>query len=275
MKNPFPRSRIPLFLLAFLTWSGLGSLPIPAGAEAQPPAGAQRAEVVTDFSKAKIEVGITYRGDRVELFGTLGDTGAEAVVVKLLSPPETVKLNQKGRVGPLWMNTKQHAVENVPFLYHVNASDKFEKILSPELASQLGIGFVALKEQMKIHTTKGRPEPGDEEIVFQGLLRLKMRDGLYQIDDQAVTIKEGKLFKHSFNFPAATREGDYQVVTCLFKQGRLIHQTTDTIHVTKIGLEAKLVRWAREFPKLYGICAVVIALGAGLLVGFIFKGGGH
>jgi hypothetical protein len=40
-------------------------------------------------------------------------------------------------------------------------------------------------------------------------------------------------------------------------------------------LIAKLVHWAQEFPKLYGLSAVVIALGAGLLVGFIFKGGGH
>jgi len=65
------------------------------------------------------------------------------------------------------------------------------------------------------------------------------------------------------------------VVTFLFKQGRLVHQTTDIIHVKKIGLIAKLVHWAQEFPKLYGLSAVVIALGAGLLVGFIFKGGGH
>jgi len=241
-----------------------------AGAESKP-----GAEVVTDFSKAKIEVGINYRGDRVELFGTLGNTDADAVVVKLLSPPETVKLNQKGRVGPFWMNLKQHSVENVPFLYQVNASDKFERIFSPDQAEKLGIGFAALKQQMKIRTTKGKPDPGDPEIIFQGLLRLKMREGLYQLDDQAITIKEGRLFKHSFAFPAATKEGDYQVVTFLFKQGRLVHQTTDTIHVKKIGLIAKLVQWAQEFPKLYGLSAVVIALGAGLLVGFIFKGGGH
>jgi len=259
-----------LVVVAGLVLAQTGSEP---GSQAVSPAASS--QVVTDFSKAKIEVGLNYRGDRVELFGTLGETGADAVVVKLLSPPETVKLNQKGRVGPFWMNLKQHTVENVPFLYQVNASDKFEKILSPDLMNQLGIGFVALKDQIKIHTTKGRADPADADIVFQGLLRLKMLAGLYQLDDQAITIKQGRLFKHAFNFPAATKEGDYQVVTYLFRQGRLVLQTTDTIHVTKIGLIAKLVLWAQVYPKLYGLSAVVIALAAGLLVGFIFKGGGH
>jgi uncharacterized protein (TIGR02186 family) len=243
------------------------------GAEISNPAAPS--EVVTDFSKAKIEVGINYRGDHVELFGTLGNTDADAVVVKLLSPPETVKLNQKGRVGPFWINVKQHTVENVPFLYQVNASDKFERIMSADQMARLGIGFVALKDQIKVHTTKGKSDPGDAEIIFQGLLRLKMRLGLYQLDDRAITIKQGRLFKHAFDFPAATKEGDYQVVTYLFKQGRLVHQTTDTIHVSKIGLIAKLVQWAQDYPKLYGLSAVLIALGAGLLVGFIFRGGGH
>lgn len=233
-------------------------------------------DVVTDCSKDQIQVGITYRGDRIEFFGTLGSSGADAVIVKLESPAETVKLNQKGRVGPVWMNVKQHTVENVPFLYQISASDRLDRILSAELEQKLGIGFQALQEQMVIHTTKGQAEPADAEIVFQGLLKLKQKDGLYKIDEEnRIKVKQGVLFRHCITFPAASKEGDYLVKTYLFRQGRLLQTVTDTIHVQKVGLEAKLVRWAQERPKLYGLAAVVIALGAGLLVGFIFKGGGH
>jgi len=233
-------------------------------------------DVVTDCSKDEIQVGINYRGDRIEFFGTLGDSGADAVIVKLTSPAETVKLNQKGRVGPVWMNVKQHTVESVPFIYQISASDRLDQILSPELEQKLGIGFEALKERMVVHTTKGEAEPADAEIVFQGLLQLKQKEGLYKIDEEnRIKIKQGVLFRHCIVFPAASKEGDYLVETYLFRQGRLLQTVTDTIHVQKVGLEAKLVRWAQERPKLYGLCAVVIALGAGLLVGFIFKGGGH
>ena len=260
-------------LLAAALVLGLG-LPLWLGAQA--PAGERyRDEVVTDSSKTKIEVGITYHGESIDFFGALGDTGADAVIVKLLSPPEKVKLNQKGRFGPFWMNLKQHEVENVPFLYLVNASAPFESILSPALAEELEIGLVPLQERMQVATVKGQPDPADADLVRHGLLQLKMRDGLYRLDDQAVTIKSGRLFKHTFAFPAATREGDYQVVTYLFREGRLLHQTQDTVHVSKTGLVAHVARWSRDYPKLYGLCAVAIALAAGLLVGFVFKKGGH
>ena len=250
--------------------------PGPAAAAAAAANPSATSDVVTDCSKSEIQVGINYRGDRIEFFGTLGDSGADAVIVKLRSPAETVKLNQKGRVGPVWMNVKQHTVESVPFIYQISASDRLDQILSPELKQKLGIGFEALKEKMVIHTTKGEAEPADAEIVFQGLLKLKQKEGLYKIDEEnRIKIKQGVLFRHCIVFPAASKEGDYLVETYLFRQGRLLQTVTDTIHVKKVGLEAKLVRWAQERPKLYGLCAVVIALGAGLLVGFIFKGGGH
>lgn len=232
--------------------------------------------VVTDCSHTDIRVGLTYHGERVEFFGTLGDTGADAVVIKLTSPAETIKLNQKGRVGPVWMNTKQHTVERVPFLYQIAASDRLDRILSPEQQEELGIGFAALKKQMVIHTTKGEANPADAEIVFEGLLKLKQQDGLYQVDEEnLIRIKQGVLFRHSLKFPAASKDGDYLVETYLFRQGKLVQTVTDTIHVQKVGLEARMVHWAQAWPKLYGLVAVVIALAAGLLVGFIFKGGGH
>ena len=250
--------------------------PRPAGVAQAAAEASASSGVVTDCSKDEIQVGINYRGDRIEFFGTLGSSGADAVIVKLTSPAETVKLNQKGRVGPVWMNLKQHTVENVPFLYQISASDRLDQILSPELEQKLGIGFEALKERMVIHTTKGEAEPADAGLVFQGLLKLKQAEGLYKIDEEnRIKIKQGVLFRHGLNFPAASKDGDYLVETYLFRQGRLLQTVTDTIHIQKVGLEARLVRWAQEWPKLYGLAAVVIALGAGLLVGFIFKGGGH
>lgn len=233
-------------------------------------------QVVTDGSKSQIEIDLSYAGERLELFGTLGDTGADAVVVRITSPPETAKLNQKGRVGPFWMSVKQHSVENIPFMYHVNASDKIESMLSAELRGELGIGFEAVRKQMVIHTTKGTSAPEDAKTVFEGMLELKKGLKLYQInDDKRVVIRDGKLFRHYVDFPAAAKQGDYVVDTFAFRKGRLVGKAVDRISVQKVGLEANIVEWAQDYPKIYGLCAVVLALGAGLLVGFVFGKGGH
>jgi uncharacterized protein (TIGR02186 family) len=233
-------------------------------------------DVVTDSTKAQIEIGLTYHGDRIYFFGTMDGTDADDVVVKLVSPAENVKLNIKGRVGPLWMNVKQYEVENVPFMYKIHASDRLERILPPELAEELGIGFENVKHKMKLHLLKGTQEDKDFDVLFEGLMKLKKKANLYRIDDASrVQIKKGQIFKHYFTFPSTAKAGQYIVESYLFKNQRLVGRASDTVDIRKVGLEAFVVNAANESPVIYGICAVLIALGAGLLVGFVFKGGGH
>jgi uncharacterized protein (TIGR02186 family) len=231
---------------------------------------------VTDSTKAQIEIGLTYQGDRIYFFGTLNGTEADGVIVKLTSPVEKVKLNVKGRVGPLWMNVKQYEVENVPFMYKIHASDRLEKILTPELADELGIGFETVKKNLQPHLVKGAEEEKDFDVLFNGIMKLKKKANLYKIDDAGrIQIKKGEIFKHYFTFPSAAKAGEYRVESFLFRDKRLVGMASDTIDIQKVGVEAFVNRAAYQHPALYGICAVLIALGAGLLVGFIFKGGGH
>ena len=103
--------------------------------EASETAGPSAGSLVTDSTKSVIEVGLRYNGDRIAFFGTLAGTEADALIVKLTSPAETVKINLKGRVGPVWMNTRQYEVENVPSMYQIQASAPLDKITTPELAS--------------------------------------------------------------------------------------------------------------------------------------------
>ncbi len=229
--------------------------------------------VITDELTAEVDIGLSYGGERMELFGTLGYTGADAVIVRVSGPLETIKLNETGRWGPFWATTRQHVVEGVPVMHQVDASDKIDKILSPDLRRKLGIGFDSIRAGMSVRTTRGRSNPDDREDVLNGVFRIKEAQGLYQINDGngAFDIKRGRLFKHRVNFPPTVKEGEYRAETFAFKEGQLVGTTTDIIHVRKVGLEAKIVRWACDYPKFYGACAVMLALGAGLLVGFVFR----
>ena len=238
--------------------------------------GALGETLVIDATRSVIQVGLRYNGDRIDFFGTLGGTAADALIVKLSSPAETVKLNLKGRVGPVWMNTRQYQVENVPSMYQVQASDRLDKILNEELADQLQIGYDKIKRQLKLHIVKGTEEEDDNETLFQGLMKIKSEAGLYSIDDTGrVEIKEGMLFNHHFDFPPAAKPGVYTVEYFVIKNKKLVGRGSDTIRIEKVGMVAFIADAAEKHPVLYGLCAVLIALGAGLTVGFIFKGGGH
>lgn len=231
---------------------------------------------VTDASKSVIEVGLRYNGDRIDFSGNLAGTGADALIVKLTSPAETVKINVKGRVGPFWMNTRQYDIENVPSMYQIQTSAPLAEITTPELAKELQIGFDIIKSQMKYHILKGEDEGNDEETIFEGLMQIKTEAGLYSIDDTGrIEIKEGALFSHSFDFPSDAKPGVYNVEYLLIKDKKLVGKSSKTIHIEKVGMVAFIAKAAEESPVVYGICAVLIALGAGLIVGFIFKGAAH
>ena len=232
--------------------------------------------MVTEASKSVIEVGLRYNGDRIDFSGSLAGTGADAVIAKLTSPAETVKINVKGRVGPFWMNTRQYQVDNVPSMYQVQASDPLDQLTTPELAEELQIGYETIKSQLAYHIVKGSEEEGDGETIFNGLLQIKHEAALYSIDDTGrIDIKEGKLFNHYFDFPSGAKPGIYNVEYFLIKDKKLLGRVSDTIHITKVGMVAFIARAAEEHPVVYGICAVLIALGAGLAVGFVFKGAAH
>lgn len=261
-------SILPAILVAF----GLAG-PLVAASETEDPSAGS---LVTDSTKSVIEVGLRYNGDRIDFFGSLAGTESDALIVKLTSPAETVKINVKGRVGPFWMNTRQYQVDNVPSMYQIQASDKLDKIMTPELAEELQIGYDTIKKQLKAHTVKGTEEENDEDTIFEGLLKIKQEAGLYSIDDTGcIEIKEGRLFNHHFDFPSGAKPGVYNVDYYLIKDRKLVGKASDTIHIKKVGMVAFLAKAAQAQPVAYGLCAVLIALGTGLLVGFIFKGSAH
>lgn len=241
------------------------------------PAGARAGtEVVTGTTKGEVEIGLMYNGDFIYFFGTVPDASAD-VVVKLTSTDDApLVVNRQGRVGPFWMAVKQFEVTGLPLLYKVHSTRPIAQVVTPQLAAELGVGYQVLKRQMKVRLKRGTPEPDDGERVFQGVLALRRQANLYNIDEKRIEVTGGKLFKHFFRFPPGAKEGTYTAESYLIKDGRLIGKGVDRIVIKKTGLEAAFTQMALGRPVLYGVICVVVALGMGLLVGFIFKkGGGH
>jgi len=130
---------------------------------------------------------------------------------------------------------------------------------------------------MKMHLSRGTATPEDADKVFQGLIKIKEKGNLYNIveDPQRLEITEGKLFKHYFRFPPGATEGRYLVESFSFDKGELVGYGKDVIEIKKVGLENWLTDTSQNSPVFFGILAVLVAVGAGLGVGMIFRKGGH
>jgi uncharacterized protein (TIGR02186 family) len=234
-------------------------------------------KVITSVSKNVVEIGLSYSGDKIFFFGVNPVPGSDVVIKLTAEKEEAIKLSVKGKVGPLWMTVKQYEVTNSPFIYKIHASKPLDQIISPETAQQLELGYPAVRGKMKLHLIRGEAAPEDEERVWKGLLKIKERATLYNVveDPARLEISEGKLFKHYFRFPPAATEGRYQVESYCFLKGELVGYGKDIIEIKKVGLENWLTQTSQNQPVFFGIMAVLIAVGAGLLVGVLFGKGGH
>jgi uncharacterized protein (TIGR02186 family) len=234
-------------------------------------------KVVTAASKNLVEIGLSYHGDEIHFFGVSPVRDCDLIIRLTAEKSEEVKLSVKGRVGPFWMSVKQYDVTDAPFMYKIHSTKPIEQIVSPETTQELELGYVAVQKKMKLHLARGEAAPDDAAKVFKGLVKIKEDANLYNIiaDPKRLEIAEGRLFKHYFRFPPAATEGRYVVESFAFKEGQLLGYGKDIIQIKKVGLEHWLTEVSQNQPVLFGIMAVLIALGAGLLVGMIFKKGGH
>ncbi|MHB8066727.1 MAG: TIGR02186 family protein [Desulfobaccales bacterium] len=261
-------------LLPLLLVLGLGFLcAAPAAAATADP----KQKVLTGASKNLIEIGLSYRGDEIHFFGVNPVPGSDVVIRLTAEKQEDIKLSVKGKVGPFWMTVKQYEVTDAPFIYKLHSSKPLDQIISPEMAQELELGYVAVKKKMKLHLARGDAAPEDADLVFKGLLKIKEEANLYNIvqDPKRLEEAEGKLFKHYFRFPSAATEGRYLVESFCFSKGQLVGYGKDVIEIKKVGIEHWLTQTSQNQPIFFGIMAVVVALGAGLLVGVIFRKGGH
>src|SRR5271157_528663 len=232
--------------------------------------GAQE-KVATAASKNLIEIGLSYQGDRIYFFGVSPVKDCDLIIRLTAEKSEEVKLSMKGRVGPFWMAVKQYEVTDAPFMYKVHSTKPIDQIVSPETAGELDLGYVAVQKKMKLHLARGDAAPEDANLVFKGLVKIKEEANLYTIvsDPARLEIAEGRLFKHYFRFPPAATEGRYVVESFAFKDRQLVGYGKDVLEIKKVGLEHWLTDISQNYPLLFGIMAVLIALAVGLLVGMI------
>lgn len=236
--------------------------------------GAQ-SDMVTDYSQQSIKVDVRFHGERIYFFGTVPDPKADVVVKLIPIHSAPIQLTRKGKVVLFWMGVKQFEVQKLPFLYKIHSSRPLKEVLTPEVAAKYRLGYQTLKEDMELKLIKGVAASDDRDVMFQGFVELKEKFNLYRVAENRIRIRKGRLFEHYFTFPDKAKEGDYLVESYAIKDGRVIAVSRDKITVQKVGITAWLYRTAQENGLLYGVIAVVIALGAGLLVGMVFKGGGH
>ena len=228
--------------------------------------------VITDLTADKVPIEWNFTGANIFLFGAIeGEISPDNkpdVIVVVRGPSEDLVARKKERVAGVWVNLGPKRVKDVPLYYSVASSRPLLDIAPASLLNRLGIGFDALVERLSKKTDIEKVELAEQ--YSEAIIRLMERQGLYKSGAAGVKIVGDRLFQVNIALDANVPSGAFEADVFLFRGGKLLGRRVTELSIHKSGFERLLYDFAFEYPFLYGVMAVILALIAGLAATAVF-----
>lgn len=222
------------------------------------------APVVADLSNYAISIDSSFNGTRLFVFGARNATGDVVVVVR--GPSKNYMVRKKESFGGIWINTERMKFYNVPDFYAIASSKPLEDMQESIMFRQLGIG----QDQLLTPPPKTYSSANFDEFE-DAFMRHQQKNRLFNTAIEPVTFMAETLFKTTIEFPDNIPSGQYTAEIYLISDGELVGMQTTPISVVKSGFDAFLYHYAHHNPVLYGITAILMAVGAGLFAARLFQ----
>ena len=250
--------------------------PVPAPARPEPAVSA----ALTD---TRIEVTRSFSGAKIVLYGAVFDPARQPhdVVVVVRGPQEPVPIVRKVRVAGLWLNTPPVVFRGAPGYYMAASTRPLNQIANFAVRRRLGLGVenlpFAAPDEERVESRYGVSDVvvsrlGPDYFEYRrAVVRLKLREGLYAADSDAVRFVDRGLFRADIALPASAPNGRYQADIHLLRGGVPVASRSRELTVEKIGLERALYDLSRQRPWLYGVASVIVAILAGWGASAVFR----
>lgn len=233
---------------------------------------AARAEsVVAGLSQNEVSITANFNGSSILIFGAVeryaplpvGGDPLE-VIITVEGPDHPVTVRRMDRQYGIWMNTEEVQIDAAPTFYAVTTTAPFTDIVSDTEDLRHRISIPRAIRAVDTATANQRD-------FTQAVIRIRTHEGLYQLLEGAVTLRNQTLFDTSIRLPSNLVEGDYTARIFLTRSREVVASYESHIAVRKVGLERMLYNLAYEQPVIYGLLSIVIAVIAGWLASAVFR----
>lgn len=232
------------------------------------------ARLVSGVSNDTIQITSSFDGERLTFYGTIApDAGSGQryidgpfdVVVVILGPTQDRVAREMTHQFGIWLNTEQVEFKRFPSYFHVLSSRRLVDIADINLLNQ---NFI-LPESYAL-----APNPAGfmKTLIFgRELIRLMSQDGLFGVQENGVQFMSDTFYSAQLTLPSSAPPGPYIAQTYVFQNGQIIARKSEGFAVRKIAFERFLAQSATQYPLLYGIACVILALFTGWLGGVLFR----
>lgn len=239
---------------------------------AQSPALGQR--LVGSLSDRVVSINSTFDGETLTLFGNIEpEIGSNArvsddsydIMVVIRGPAIDRVARLKTRELGIWLNTDQLVFRSFPSYFWVLSNRKLEDIADEELLTAEGL-LPGTRPQLAILNGGG-----DAKMFGPELVRLMTEQGFFGVNESGVLFESDTLYSSRVALPADVPNGNFLATTYLFKDGEIVTKKSEGFSVRKTGFERFVGDAAQQFPWIYGLMCVLLAVFTGWLGGVVFK----
>ncbi|PXA97553.1 hypothetical protein DMC47_13440 [Nostoc sp. 3335mG] len=236
------------------------------------PAGAAR--LISGISNDSIEITSSFAGERLTFYGTIAPEAGSServldgpfdVVVVVLGPTQDRVAREKTHNFGIWINTEQVEFKRFPSYFHVLSSRRLLEIADINL---LNANLILPEAHAMVPNIAGFMKT----LIFgRELIRLMSQENLFGVQENGVQFLSDTFYSAQLTLPSSAPPGPYIAQTYVFQNGAIIARKSEGFAVRKIDFERFLALSATQYPLLYGIACVLLALFTGWLGGVIFR----
>lgn len=231
-------------------------------------------QLVSQVSSDEVAITSSFAGQTLTVFGSIEPEpgsqqkfveGPYHVIITVTGPlQKRVARKMTNQMG-IWINTQQAVFEEFPSFYQVLSDSRLDSITNPITLAETAIPL----DSPGIGKTAA---PYPQSQLFRGeLVALMKKKGQFKLNEQGVIFRSDTFYFAQVTLPSDAPPGPYIAHTYLFKDGAIIAQKSNGFAVRKIGFELFLGSASRQYPLLYGLVCVALALFTGWLGGVVFK----
>ena len=252
------------------------ALLIAAAALAWAPRPAAAERLITSLSQHQVFITSSYTGEELVLFGAIEPDaqsrprrGGYDIVATVIGPRQTLVTRRKERTMGIWVNADSRLFVSAPSYLAMLANRSLYAITNPENQRrlQLGLDFFQLPQRIGPDVADTVPD----DAFRSAFVRLKITQGLFREEPNAVTFLTPTLFRATIPLPAVVPVGTYEVDVKLFADAAMIARTTSALEITKVGFEQFVADAARHHGLFYGLATALMALATGWLASVVFR----
>ncbi|SMX38306.1 TIGR02186 family protein [Maliponia aquimaris] len=224
---------------------------------------ARAEEVVLGLSQDTVQISTDFDGSNILIFGAVKRESAISeeplqVIVAVAGPKQPLTVWRQARRYGIWVNNDSVEVDSAPSFYAIATSAPWGETISDTEDLRHGISI-----PRAIRSVGAPMNVPDSQSFTEAVIRIRTREGTYQLMENAVTFRQQTLFDTAIEMPADLIEGAYPTRIFLTRGGKVVSSYETSIDVRKVGLERWLFGLSREQPFVYGLMSLVIAIAAG------------